>query len=103
MNVPLNAVTRIINKASEYSRLLITNDEMFDDLVKANWDEHKTFKIIFPSDSIVPNNLKRHFVRGYFDGDGAFNKTADNHNLPYCIKICGTREMLEGIESHYNI
>lgn len=43
----------------------------------------KTFKIKFP---IIDENLKRHFIRGYFDGDGCIYKIK-NRKKSYIITI----------------
>lgn len=56
---------------------------------------NKTFQITFPSDDIVPPNLKHHFVRGYFDGDGHVG-TATTSILS--IEILGTESFLDGYQ-----
>jgi len=38
------------------------------DLVKQGVEKNKTYKIVFPL--FLDENLIRHFIRGYFDGDG---------------------------------
>jgi len=41
---------------------------MFNDLIELGVTPHKSKTIIFPSS--IPEEYLRHFVRGYFDGDG---------------------------------
>lgn len=84
---------------TEYSRLYLTSDKMFDDLSNNGVRENKTFTVEFPGKHIVPHHLLHHFIRGYFDGDGSFSKNGDNYKLDYSIKICGTAEMLNGIKN----
>lgn len=86
-----------------YSRINIVSDEMFDDLVSKGVSEHKTLTLTFPNQSIVPDEMIHHFIRGYFDGDGSFSKAAAHFKLGYMIKICGTREFLESIQDIFNL
>ena len=37
---------------------------------KEIFEEAKTFTLRFPTENQVPKELLRHFIRGYFDGDG---------------------------------
>lgn len=51
------------------SKIFINSKKICDNLIKLGCCNAKTFSIKFPYD-IVPDNLMRHFIRGYFDGDG---------------------------------
>ncbi len=75
----------------EYCRLLITSDQLFDDLIDKGVFEKKTLILKFPNESIVPKNLQHHFIRGYFDGDGSFKKSNGKY---YVFNLCGTKEFL---------
>jgi len=90
-------------KDFEYSRVIITSDKMFDDLLNKGVVEHKTLVLQFPSFEIVPKTLMHHFIRGYFDGDGSFSKCIEGYTLPYKVRICGTKEFLQGIENFIGI
>lgn len=48
--------------------------------------ERKSLILQFPSDDIVPDNLKRHFIRGYFDGDGSISQYGNKKQIKtlYC-------------------
>ena len=81
---------------SPYARLLITSDQLFDDLVKLGVVEHKSLVLQFPNQDQVPIRLANHFIRGYFDGDGSFSKSHDG----YTVKICGTKEFLNTLSEH---
>jgi len=74
----------------EYCRLLMSSDQLFDNLVAKGAFEKKTLILKFPDESIVPKELQNHFMRGYFDGDGSFKK---NNNF-YAFALCGTKEFL---------
>jgi hypothetical protein len=74
----------------EYCRLLMSSDQLFDNLVAKGAFEKKTLILKFPDESIVSKELQNHFMRGYFDGDGSFKK---NNNF-YAFNLCGTKEFL---------
>lgn len=78
---------------SEYCRLIVTSDNMYNDLVKQGVVEHKT-NILKPPQ--LDYSLIRHFIRGYFDGDGSIWSCLNkNQNIPtYSISFLGTDEML---------
>ena len=41
--------------------------------------QNKTFKITFPD--FIPDEIMRHFIRGYFDGDGGLTLYINTNNL----------------------
>lgn len=77
------------NKILEYDRplLYLKNNKVVDltinskiissDLVKLGCTQKKSFTITFPY-NIIPDNLIRHFIRGYFDGDGCISLNRQN-------------------------
>jgi hypothetical protein len=54
----------------------------------------KTFILTYPK--WMPDNMHRHFIRGYFDGDGTINNV--DKKISGC-KIVSTKEFLEGIKN----
>lgn len=84
---------------SEYCRILISEEKMVKDLIDKGCVEHKTNVITFPSEQIVPKNLQRHFIRGYFDGDGSIwcTSSKDGKIKTYNIDHCGTDAFLTGL------
>jgi intein/homing endonuclease len=73
--------------------ITITNKDISADLEKHGLVSNKTFNSQFPK--YLPNNLFRHFIRGYLDGDGCIyihnNKRGrvsfiGTHNLMYKFK-----------------
>lgn len=84
------------NKKVEYSRLWMTSEKLFDDLVAKGVVENKSLILKFPTEDIVPSNLLHHFIRGYFDGDGSFSYTGKRDDT-YAVKIEGTESFLMGL------
>lgn len=74
-------------------RLTVISNIMKNDLINHGCVQAKTFKIRFP---LLANDLYRHFIRGYFDGDGCFSipkrqpNTAVVHitsNIQFCDEL----------------
>jgi len=61
----------ITSQNHDVVRVCVSSRTMSDDLVKLNIVQGKSFTVDI-SDKI-PEYLIRHFIRGYFDGDGGFN------------------------------
>ena len=57
-------------KSKNQYRLVIANKHISQKLIELGCGKAKTHNLIFPNDNQVPINLQRHFIRGYFDGDG---------------------------------
>lgn len=51
------------------SRIVLNSYKMCTDLMKYNIHERKSYDIRFPK---IRDDLKPHFIRGYFDGDGCY-------------------------------
>ena len=76
-------------------RISFGSQKMYDDLVRLGCLEHKSLILQFPSENIVPKHLIRHFIRGYFDGDGCLSLTLTKHyTYRKTISILGTYEFL---------
>jgi len=56
---------------------------------------NKTFKVIYPQ--WLDKKLNRHFIRGYFDGDGCV--TFDKYNRQLCFSFTGTENIVLNIEN----
>lgn len=69
-----------------YSNLLV--NRLFD----LGCVNNKTFKIIFPN---IEPNLIKHFVRGYFDGDGCISKIK---NKWYHVSIAGNEGFITSLK-----
>ena len=62
--------TRGYKNSSNQYRLAIANKHISERLTELGCCKNKTHIITFPSEEQVPKHLQRHFIRGYFDGDG---------------------------------
>jgi Mor family transcriptional regulator len=81
------------NKKNSYS-LDITNIAISESLEKLGVVKAKTFKIIFPE--WLDKNLYRHFIRGYFDGDGCIHlHKTKNNTWDGSFQIVGTNNFCE--------
>ena len=112
---PLNKFKKCINathtikntnkgKYKSFS-LNITSQKLYNQLVKLGCYQNKSLTLKFPTEEQVPKELIRHFVRGYFDGDGSVSKTTQKQKrnnatfiyLKSQIQICGTLEFLTSL------
>ena len=76
------------NSQNQY-RLVIANKHISERLVELGCGKAKTHNLTFPTEEQVPSCLIRHFVRGYFDGDGSVS----NGRTPQ-VDIVGTIDFL---------
>lgn len=67
-----------IKHISECSTLSIYNTKIVQDLYKHGCTNNKTFTIRFPN---LNKDLERHFIRGYFDGDGCVYNRKNTNKL----------------------
>ncbi|WP_413363439.1 hypothetical protein [Lysinibacillus sp. 3P01SB] len=77
-------------------RLTIHNKKMIKDLTSKGCVPKKSLIIEFPDETILPSNLKSHFIRGYFDGDGCLYipKKAKKGPPQATISFLGTKNFL---------
>lgn len=66
--------------------LRLYSSHMIKSLESLGCIQNKSAVIRFPTDDIVPANLKWHFIRGYLDGDGSIWSYQDR---VYHVTICG--------------
>lgn len=65
----------------------IHSTKMVKDLIKHGCSENKTKYMTIPT--TIPDNLIRHYIRGYFDGDGSISIDKFNN---FSFYICGSSE-----------
>lgn len=84
----------------EACRVTICNTNFCKFLISKGCTPRKSLSLIFPNEDIVPKSLIRHFIRGYFDGDGcvcyASDKAKSKH---YIYGFVGTMDILNNIQS----
>ena len=81
----------------------LCSHKLFSDLVKLGCTPKKSLTLKFPTTEQVPDHLLRHFIRGYFDGDGCvtqcngYKNKKGIINLRPIISFCGTKEFLTSL------
>lgn len=74
----------------------ICNKRLSANLERLGAGQAKSLTLKFPTSDQVPGHLIRHFVRGYFDGDGCI--TMSNGRPTHCqINFCLTKEFGESL------
>lgn len=73
-----------------------SSKRMFTDLQKLGVVQRKTGKESIPN---IPNELVRHFIRGYFDGDGSTYGLKEYNLIGFNI-CCANKGFLEDIKNH---
>lgn len=79
-------------KSSKSYRISFRSDKCKQDLINLGCVPKKSLILTFPSEEQVPNNLIKHFIRGYFDGDGWFTNT----EKCFQVGIIGTENFING-------
>lgn len=78
--------------------LILTNRNLFKDLVRKGCIQNKSKLLTFPNENIVPKELIHHFIRGYFDGDGSVTAGINpKGHIRILIGIVGTESFLSEI------
>ena len=75
-------------------RFVIANKHLWTTLNELGCTPNKSLSLIFP---IIPQDLVRHFIRGYFDGDGCISRYVHNTCITPHIELLGTKQMLEQV------
>lgn len=104
-NKPLHYTDRktCVIKGIEYLQkrqvsLWIISKSLTDRLSELGCTPNKTFTIQFPTDNQVPSHLIRHFIRGYFDGDGSFSYNVSKKGwIRITVGLVGTVDFCEHI------
>lgn len=78
--------SKIYQRKDSYC-LTIQNKHISSKLVEYGLIKAKSLKVKFPT--CIQHNLLRHFIRGYFDGDGSVGVTLENQ---IAISILGTED-----------
>ena len=83
-----------------FARLCLTHKNIVNDLYGLNVAKQKTSNEKFPFQ--IPGELYRHYIRGYFDGDGTLyiitNKKSKNESIVFSI-CCANLEFLSDIQN----
>ena len=77
-------------------RMLIFSKHMCDSLDNIGMTPNKSLTLEFP---MIDKELYRHFIRGYFDGDGSvYQSFVNENNKPVTLTITSTLLFLEKIK-----
>ena len=87
------------NKKRNHSTLRVHSQKMADDLKKYGIVPRKTGKEKLPL-KLLPNDMVRHFIRGFFDGDGWVTLTSSHgkRNKRLGVGFVGNVKMLTDIK-----
>ena len=89
----LQLSNKICYRASTKSyRISFRSQSCKQDLINKGCIPKKSLILNFPTEEQVPFYLLKHFIRGYFDGDGWFTNTPDC----FQVGIIGTQDFIQG-------
>lgn len=88
-------------KSTKSCRIMFSSKSMCEDLIKLGCVPKKSLILKFPTYDQVPKILMRHFIRGYFDGDGCLSLSKKSST--FTVSVIGTKEFLTGILNEMNI
>ena len=71
-------------------RCMFKDSQIYTDLNNLGVVPRKSLILTFPTKEKIPNNLVKHFIRGYIDGDGSIYLS--NNNI--FVSVLGTKEFL---------
>ena len=96
-----------VTKADKYGhtrcRVCLSSEILWRQLNSLGCTPRKSLTLKFPDEDIFKSkDLIRHFIRGYFDGDGCISYANKEHTIP-SYQILGTKEFLKVIMSYLNI
>lgn len=96
-----NALIKFKHNKKSYSKeglmiLQVHSKKITNDLGKLGCVQNKTFKITFPT--FLEDTLVRHFVRGYFDGDGCIHLCKRNNGA--ILNFASNLTFLEGLNKY---
>lgn len=100
--VNCNAPIRKKNISGKYTsyRFYVKNDMFANNLEKHGCVNNKSLIVKYPS--TIPEHLHKHFIRGYFDGDGCVHVNTDVRPVRISINFTGTKDMLDSIQDILN-
>lgn len=84
---------------TEFSRIVVTSDKLYSDVIANGVVEQKT-NILEPP-KLIPYNLIKYYILGYFDGDGSIYKNDKNRDSSYAISFVSTDAVLEFMSNYF--
>ena len=81
-------------KIQKAYRITFRNKKFVKDLYNLGVHQNKSLSLEFPDLKQVPEHLIKHFIRGYFDGDGCIHYRKQVIKNPVVISVLGTPNFL---------
>lgn len=81
------------NTKNQY-KLSISSRYISQRLLELGCGQAKTHTLIFPNEEQVPKHLQKHFIRGYFDGDGSVSVSGQK-----MFSIIGSQEFIYELQT----
>lgn len=99
---PILIYPRKNNYGQPLCRIVMTSQKTVNDLINKGCKKQKSHILEPPKN--VPDILVRHFIRGFFDGDGSITKTYNKTYNKYIfgINITSTREICEWLQNLFD-
>lgn len=83
-------------------RWSVNNKHLKERLCELGCVPNKSLILTFPDESIFASkDLIRHFIRGYWDGDGSLSWSNKEHTYP-CMVLLGTESFLNSVMNYLN-
>lgn len=96
-------ITKADNKGHTRCRVCLSSKHLWSTLNSYGCTPNKSLTLQFPDESIFKDkSLIRHFIRGYFDGDGCISFGNKEHTK-LDIQLLGTYNFLEKVIQYSNI
>lgn len=97
-----NPYKKSANKILTLVELRLNSKKLVIPLIKMGLLGNKTYSLNENLIKFIPDNLIRHFLRGYFDGDGnVIYNVKYSSGTKYNINICGNKSFLESTYQVY--
>lgn len=93
------------SKNTKSYRFCFNSKKIKQDLIKLGCIPAKSLTLKFPTEKQIPKDLIRHFIRGYFDGDGvlSFSKGKIKGTIYPSTGCIGTKDVLLGVMNSVGI
>lgn len=91
---------KLVNKTTYVSRVQLSSTHMWKTLFSYGMVPRKTYDERFPyENTFKDSSLVRHFIRGYFDGDGCLSWHNKEHTRP-AAQIIGLEDFLQKLMTY---
>lgn len=96
-DMPIKYREKTLNgKTYESCRVVLCSIDMVEDLISHKCIPKKSLVLEFPNH--LEENMVRHFIRGYIDGDGCICFYPEGRSLDFHVNILGTESFLNSIK-----